>query len=473
VSEYLVQYAAYPEEQSQDNEWSLEAIVVSAKSARRAEEAAIRGFQEHRGVRTPIYVWKTEKIPVALKAFSVLDKYGSFAVVSSRNAEMARREAAKDLGVSPQSIISVQEVTKMARRKNPSSAMNAGRRKRRERMGIPTLPPMETYAPPASYLLSKSASELAAMGTPEAQAELVRRERDPITGNKRSWGKASTTPAEREAKRKSTPKSNPRKRGSWTKAKSKTDDALIEALADKAGALERIDNLPEFKTLRRRGRTAEDIEAAVTNVFVLKYVMDDDSYASRNNPLEHVTSGGFFHRPIDLLPYRWSDGTVRPASNYDFSYGRAVLTKYKRVSPQAWKISFELDGEPVEGFFARHGELWSGAMDSTVPEWVEAAMKASGKDNPSSAMNAGRRKRRQRMGIPTLPPMDPYSPPASYLLTQSAHELVEMGTPEAQAELIRRERDPITGNKKSWGKAATSPGERAAKRAAKPNGWNW
>lgn len=203
---YLVQYTVYPEYTSDPEEWSLQSVVVTAKTPRLAEKAALDGFYSWKPNRTPVFVWKTEELPVAHKAFSVMDKYGSFAVVSSRNAKSARVEAAKDLGISPQSILSVQEVTRMARRKNPSSAMNAGRRKHPGPLRKHHMKPLESYVPPPDYLMSVPSVELVEMGTPEARAELTRRDRDPDTGNKKGWkgkdgSEPKTTLAERVAKR--------------------------------------------------------------------------------------------------------------------------------------------------------------------------------------------------------------------------------------------------------------------------------
>jgi len=96
--------------------------------------------------------------------------------------------------------------------------------------------------------------------------------------------------------------------------------------------------------------------------------------------------------------------------------------------------------------------------------------------NPSSAMNAGRRKRPGPKRKHQMEPFPAYQPPADYLLNLSSFELVEMasqGDSAAEQELIRRDRDPVTGNKKSWGEADTDLRTREARRQAKQNGWNW
>lgn len=88
---------------------------------------------------------------------------------------------------------------------------------------------------------------------------------------------------------------------------------------------------------------------------------------------------GLRFRINDLLPVRTRQGHILPARSYDLSGGRVVVTGWKGKAPlgqaKVLEVSFLLDGQPVTGWFANHGELWWDD-GSPRPAWVPA------RDNP-------------------------------------------------------------------------------------------
>ena len=148
-----------------------------------------KGLLAHHGIR-PEVEREDDFIQIKVPATASL----AAAYIEDHLNEQLGLEAPFSVGYGPRSVYITLEEEEG--RRNPQSYRNAGRRVQGH-LGKPSTrragrkAPMRAYQKPQGYLLSMSASDLVALGTSAARAELSRRERDPSTGKKLAWTKKS------------------------------------------------------------------------------------------------------------------------------------------------------------------------------------------------------------------------------------------------------------------------------------------